>query len=84
MKRFHTMQIIRATALLPMALACAAAMLSGCPTDEGDEDNCATCALDSAEEQACIDALRGCEETEETDTLEEHEACEEAANANCE
>ena len=73
------------TALVPMTLLVVAAMIAGCPpADEGDENNCTACAADSAEETACIDAIRGCEGTEDEDTPEEHEACEEAANANCE
>ena len=76
---------MNANLLVVTALITAAFVVTACEApDEGDENNCVACAADSAEETACIDAIRGCEETEDEDSAEEHEACEEAANANCE
>jgi hypothetical protein len=67
--------------LLALALVATAA---ACTPVDDDSGNCSACAADSEEATACVDALRGCEETEDEDTPEEHEACESDANANCE
>lgn len=72
--------VLCGAALLTAAVA--GPVVACAPVDD-DSANCSTCAPDSDGERACVDALRGCEATEDEDTPEEHEACEAEANANC-